>query len=155
MFSSPRDLADKLRASNYMIDETILPVVYLAAKMHRPLLIEGPLGSGKTELAYAVARSSETDVERLQCYVGINEEKPLENLMRRCSNSFSSPGQSTSAAIGRRSENYCANWSFSRKVHCFARCSMKRSPASSSWMKSTKSTTSSRRCSSSSLATGS
>jgi len=77
MFSSPRDLADKLRASNYMIDETILPVVYLAAKMRRPLLIEGPPGSGKTELAYAVAKSAETHVERLQCYVGINEEKAI------------------------------------------------------------------------------
>src|SRR2546426_4060651 len=77
MFSSPRDLADKLRASNYMIDETILPVVYLAARMHRPLLIEGPPGSGKIELAYAVARSAETRVERLQCYVGINEDKAI------------------------------------------------------------------------------
>jgi len=77
MFSSPRDLADKLLASNYMIDETILPVVYLAAKMRRPLLIEGPPGSGKTELAYAVARSAEIQVERLQCYVGINEEKAI------------------------------------------------------------------------------
>jgi len=77
MFSSPTDLADKLRASSYMIDETILPVVYIAAKMRRPLLIEGPPGSGKTELAYAVARSAGTHVERLQCYVGINEEKAI------------------------------------------------------------------------------
>jgi len=77
MFCSPTDLADKLRASSYLIDETILPVVYIAAKMRRPLLIEGPPGSGKTELAYAVARSAGTHVERLQCYIGINEEKAI------------------------------------------------------------------------------
>src|SRR5205809_5882936 len=77
MFSSPRDLADRLLVSNYVIDETVLPVIYLAARMRRPLLIEGPPGSGKTELAYAVARAAETIVERLQCYVGINEEKAI------------------------------------------------------------------------------
>jgi MoxR-like ATPase len=77
MFSSPKDLADKLLAARYIIDPKILPVIYLAVEMRRPLLIEGPPGSGKTELAYAVARAAESIVERLQCYVGINEDKAI------------------------------------------------------------------------------
>jgi MoxR-like ATPase len=77
MFTSPRDLADRLLASGYVIDESILLVIFLAARMQRPLLIEGPPGCGKTELAYAVARSAETNVERLQCYIGVNEDKAI------------------------------------------------------------------------------
>ena len=77
MFSSPIELADKLLETGYVIDETVLPVIYLAARMRRPLLIEGPPGSGKTELAYSVAKAAKTHVERLQCYVGINEDKAI------------------------------------------------------------------------------
>jgi MoxR-like ATPase len=77
MFSSPNSLGDKLRNAKYLTDETILWIIYLAARMRRPILIEGPPGCGKTELAYAVAKAADTHVERLQCYVGIDEEKAI------------------------------------------------------------------------------
>jgi MoxR-like ATPase len=66
-----------LSASKYVVDETLLSVIYLAARMQRPMLIEGPPGCGKAELAYAVARSAETHVERLQCYVGKSEQEAI------------------------------------------------------------------------------
>jgi hypothetical protein len=71
VFSSASELADKLRAARYIIDPVTLEVVYFAARMHKPVLVEGPPGCGKTELAYAVAAAANTVVERLQCYVGI------------------------------------------------------------------------------------
>ncbi len=77
MFSSASELATKLRAARYIIDPVTLEVVYLAARMRKPLLVEGPPGCGKTELAYAVAAAADTVVERLQCYVGITEEKVI------------------------------------------------------------------------------
>jgi len=75
MFSSAHELAERLRAARYIIDPVMLAVVYLAERMHKPLLVEGPPGCGKTELAYAVAESGGAVVERIQCYVGITEEK--------------------------------------------------------------------------------
>jgi len=77
LFSSACELAKKLRAARYIIDPVTLEVVYLAARMHKPLLVEGPPGCGKTELACAVADAAGTVVERLQCYVGITEEKAI------------------------------------------------------------------------------
>ena len=77
MFSSAEELAQKLRAARYIIDPVTLAVVYLAVRMQKPVLIEGPPGCGKTELAYAVAEAGGAVVERLQCYVGISEEKAI------------------------------------------------------------------------------
>jgi len=77
VFSSSEEVAVKLRAARYVIDPVTLQVIYLAARMHKPLLVEGPPGCGKTELAYAVAEAGNTAVERLQCYEGITEEKAI------------------------------------------------------------------------------
>jgi MoxR-like ATPase len=77
VFKSANELAAKLRAARYIIDPVTLEVVYLAARMQKPLLVEGPPGCGKTELAYAVAEAADSVVERLQCYVGITEEKVI------------------------------------------------------------------------------
>jgi MoxR-like ATPase len=88
VFSSLRELEERLRASGYIADSILHSTVYLAGKLHKPLLLEGPAGSGKTQLAYAVADAGNTTVERLQCYEGINEEKAIgkfdESLQRLC-----------------------------------------------------------------------
>ena len=77
MFTSFEQLTRKLREAQYVIDPVTTQVVYLAARLQKPLLVEGPPGCGKTELAYAIAKASDTTVERLQCYEGITEEKAI------------------------------------------------------------------------------
>ena len=88
MFSSLQELEGGLRASGYIADSVATTTVYLEARLQKPLLLEGPAGSGKTQLAYAVADAADTTVERLQCYEGINEEKAIgkfdEPLQRLC-----------------------------------------------------------------------
>src|ERR1700731_3463723 len=88
MFPSFENLAKGLRVSGYIADSVATTTVYLAARLQKPLLLEGPAGSGKTQLAYAVADAADTTVERLQCYEGINEEKAIgkfdEPLQRLC-----------------------------------------------------------------------
>lgn len=77
MFASVNKLAEGLRDAQYVVDPVTLEVVYLAAKLQKPLLVEGPPGCGKTELAYAVAAAAGAAIERLQCYEGITEEKAI------------------------------------------------------------------------------
>ena len=80
--------SERLSATGYIADSVATTTVYLAARLQKPLLLEGPAGSGKTQLAYAVADAADTTVERLQCYEGINEEKAIgkfdEPLQRLC-----------------------------------------------------------------------
>ena len=77
MFESPDDLGRSLEAAKYIIDPVMRQVVYLADQMQKPIIIEGPPGTGKTELAVAIARAGNTVIERLQCYEGITEEKAI------------------------------------------------------------------------------
>jgi MoxR-like ATPase len=88
MLSSLEHLGENLRSAGYIADSVATTTIYLAAKLHKPLLLEGPAGSGKTQLAYAVAEAANTTIERLQCYEGINEEKAIgkfdEPLQRLC-----------------------------------------------------------------------
>src|ERR1700739_2598916 len=77
MFDSIDDLGTKLAATGYFIDPVMTQVVFLAAKLEKPLLLEGPAGSGKTQLAISVAAAAGTHVERLQCYRGVTEDKAI------------------------------------------------------------------------------
>ena len=76
-FSSPADAATSLRDSGYLTDAATATTAYLAGALEKPLLVEGPAGVGKTELAKAVARATGADLVRLQCYEGLDEARAL------------------------------------------------------------------------------
>lgn len=77
MFESVDHLSKRLAATGYFIDPVMSQVVFLAARLQKPLLLEGPAGSGKTQLAISVAAAANTHVERLQCYCGVTEDKAI------------------------------------------------------------------------------
>jgi MoxR-like ATPase len=76
-FSSPADALQRLSATGYLADEATATTTYLAGALEKPVLIEGPAGVGKTELAKAVARATGADLVRLQCYEGLDEARAL------------------------------------------------------------------------------
>src|SRR3954468_5113194 len=76
-FTSPADVRERLAAVDYLADDAIATTVYLADKLGKPVLVEGPAGVGKTELAKAVAAITDSRLIRLQCYEGLDEAKAL------------------------------------------------------------------------------
>jgi MoxR-like ATPase len=77
MFNSVEDVKTKLEEADYICSREIATVVYLAAATQKPILVEGPAGVGKTELAKAVATGLNRELIRLQCYEGLDEAKAL------------------------------------------------------------------------------
>jgi MoxR-like ATPase len=67
----------RLAEVGYLADESAALVTYLAGRLGKPVLVEGPAGVGKTELAKAVSRATQRDLIRLQCYEGLDEAKAL------------------------------------------------------------------------------
>ena len=76
-FESVAQVIESLRSVDYLSDASIAGVVFLADKLEKPVLIEGPAGVGKTELAKAVAAITGSRLIRLQCYEGLDEAKAL------------------------------------------------------------------------------
>ena len=77
LFSSVADARDKLAGTGYLVDDELATVVFLGDAMGKPLLLEGPAGTGKTELAKAVAEGTGATLIRLQCYEGLDEARAL------------------------------------------------------------------------------
>jgi MoxR-like ATPase len=76
-FESADDAATRLRTAGYLTDDATALTAYLAGALEKPLLVEGPAGVGKTELAKAVARATGAELVRLQCYEGLDEARAL------------------------------------------------------------------------------
>src|SRR5438094_6418592 len=76
-FDTVPAVREGLKRVQYLADEGIAGVVYLADRLQKPVLVEGPAGTGKTQLAKSVAEVTGSRLIRLQCYEGLDESKAL------------------------------------------------------------------------------
>ena len=76
-FESVQAVRDGLKSVNYLADEGIAGVAFLADRLAKPILVEGPAGTGKTQLAKSIAEMTGARLIRLQCYEGLDEAKAL------------------------------------------------------------------------------
>lgn len=77
VFASVDDVVTRLAETGYLADKGTATAVFLADRLGKPLLIEGPAGVGKTELSRAVAQTAGAELVRLQCYEGVDESRAL------------------------------------------------------------------------------
>jgi MoxR-like ATPase len=77
MFQTVEEVIERFAAQNYICNRSIATVVYLATRLQKPILVEGPAGVGKSELAKVLAGALNCDLIRLQCYEGLDEAKAL------------------------------------------------------------------------------
>jgi len=76
-FESAREVSDRLASVDYLPSTAISSTIYLASQLGKPVLVEGPAGTGKTELAKALSRTTGARLIRMQCYEGLDESKVL------------------------------------------------------------------------------
>jgi MoxR-like ATPase len=77
LFQSIEDVRERLAGESYVSDKRLATVVFLATRLNKPVLVEGPAGVGKTELAKSLAGAAGSELIRLQCYEGLDEAKAL------------------------------------------------------------------------------